>query len=199
MTSWMPTFFATWNWVDWSFWAIVVLGACYGLWRGLSHELAVLLSYVFAILVTRLAYEPLANWLGRILSWSPDILRLTAVLLSLAAAILLMWGVRLVFGKIMSFAFKGWLERGGGLLAGAFRWGILGILLLHILSLLPSAGLQRAILYDSVTGRELIPCAAETYNDIAAKAYLPPIENPTGLRLPQSDAVYMPPPVDASP
>ena len=190
---WLPSFFAAWNWVDWLFAAILLYGLVSGAWRGLSHELAVLLSYAFAVVATRMAYAPLSEFLGRILPWSGDYLRLTAIFLTLLVAVLVLWGVRMALGVVMSFAFKGWLERVGGALAGTFRWGLLAILLLHIASLLPWSPLQRAILYDSSVVRVLIPNVEQKYNEIAEKASLPPISNPTGVRLPSDDAFYMPP------
>lgn len=195
MTDWFASLSASWNWIDYAFSAVVLFGLVTGILRGLSHELAVLLSYVFALLATRLAYAPLADFLSRSLDWPQDMLNLLAVLLALGTAILVLWGVRLALGAIMSFAFKGWFERVGGGLAGAFRWGVLALLLLHVLSLLPWSALQRTILYDSAVGRTLIPCAEEKYNQIARDAYLPSIDNPTGVRL-DPNAVYMPPVLD---
>jgi uncharacterized membrane protein required for colicin V production len=193
---WLTGLFAGWNCVDWAFWAVVAYGCVAGIFRGLSHELAVLLSYAVAVAVTRVAYEPVADWLGRMVELSPSTLRLVSVLVLLAVVAVVMWGVVKVFGGIMSFAFKGAIERVGGALAGTFRWGLLAVLLMHILSLVPWAPMQRAILYDSVVGRKLIPQAESTYNEIAEKASLPPIANPTGLRLPDDKAFYMPPAVD---
>lgn len=194
--SWLTDLWAGWNWVDWAFWAVVAYGCVAGIFRGLSHELAVLLSYAVAVGVTRVAYEPVAGWLGSMVDLSPSTLRLASVLLLLAVVVLVMWAVVKLFGGIMSFAFKGAIERVGGALAGTFRWGLLAVLVMHILSLVAWAPLQRAILYDSVVGCKLIPQAESTYNEIAEKASLPPIANPTGLRLPDDKAFYMPPDVE---
>ena len=106
---------ATWNWVDWLFLAVLLYGAVMGLIRGLSYELATLISLVVAVLVTRLAYEPLAAWACARWEWNEEITRLAAVVALTLATLLGMRLLRIALGSLMTFAFKGWAERLGGL------------------------------------------------------------------------------------
>ena len=54
---------ATWNWVDWLFVAMLLYGGAMGAVRGLSHELAMLIGMIAAVTVTWLFYEPVSAWL----------------------------------------------------------------------------------------------------------------------------------------
>ena len=105
------------NWVDWAFVAVLLYGAAMGAVRGLSSELAMLVGMVVAAVVTRLFYEPVSFWICDRWGWNEEVTRLFAVVL---LALLALYGMRLVriaLGALMTFSFKGLVERVGGLLA----------------------------------------------------------------------------------
>ena len=173
------------NWVDWAFLGALLGGAALGAVRGLSHELAALLGMVVAVVVTRLFYEPVACWICDRWGWNEQVTRLAAVV---ALALLALYGLRLLrlaLGAMMTFSFKGLVERVGGLLAGFVRWGVIFLVLLLAAYFLPSAGLQRAVREESRTGQMMLPLLIEKYNELAAKANLIEAEIPVGLDLPQ--------------
>ena len=181
------------NWVDWAFCAALLYGAALGAVRGLSHELATLVGMVAAVIVTRLFYEPVSFWICARWGWNEEVTRLFAVVL---LALLALYGMRLLriaLGAMMTFAFKGLVERIGGLLAGFVRLGVIGLVLLLAASFVPSAWLQRAVMLDSTVGRQALPLLVAKYNEVAAKAAMIPAEIPVGLELPQA---VMPPPPD---
>ena len=169
------------NWVDWAFAAVLVYGAVMGLVRGLSSELATLIGMVVAVIVTRLFYEPVSFWVCARWGWNEQITRLFAVVL---LALLALYGMRLLriaLGAMMTFSFKGLVERGGGLLAGFFRLGVIALVLLLAASFVPSSTLQRAVMYDSAVGRQALPLLVAKYNELAAKAAMLPAEIPIGV------------------
>ena len=178
------------GWVDALVILSLLLGIVFGWLRGLSHELAVLLSFVAAIVATCAGYAPLADFLHDRLGWNLELLRLVSVVLLLLAALACMWLLRAALGLLMSFAFKGWVERVGGALAGGIRWLLTSLVLLLALSFVPWSPLQRAILYDSFTGRNVLPLVADSYNDLAAAGELLPADRPAGVAPPQ---LVMPP------
>ena len=186
----MMEWFANWNWVDWSFVAVLLVGAGMGAWRGLSHELAILLSFAVAWVVTCAGYAPLAGWLWERTGWNLELLRLMAIILLLLACMAAMWALRMVLGALMSFAFKGWFERVGGAVAGCLRWGLVFLVLLMGLCFIPSSTLQRAILLQSATGRNLMPVMIDFYNVLSEKAGTMAAEVPVGVRIP---TMVMPP------
>lgn len=180
----------TLNWVDWLFAAVLLYGAGMGMVRGLSHELATLIGMVVAVVVTRLCYEPVSAWICGRWGWNPEITRLVAVV---ALALLTLYGMRLLriaLGALMTFAFKGLVERLGGLVTGCVRLGVTFLVLLLAASFVPSSWLQRAVMYDSATGRAVLPYLVKEYNAMAEKAALLQAEIPIGVELPQA---VMPP------
>lgn len=181
---------ATWNWVDWLFVAVLLYGAAMGAVRGLSHELATLIGMVVAVVVTRLFYEPVSFWICDRWGWNEEITRLMAVVV---LALLTLYGMRLLriaLGAMMTFAFKGLVERLGGLLAGFFRLGVIYLVLLLAASFVPWSGLQRAVMYESRIGPAALPLLVEKYNELAEKAAILQAEVPVGVVLPQT---VMPP------
>ena len=180
----------TLNWADWLFVAVLLYGAAMGAVRGLSHELATLIGMVVAVIVTRLFYEPVSFWICGQWGWNEEITRLAAVV---ALALLTLYGMRLLrlaLGALMTFAFKGPVERIGGLLAGFVRLGAIALVLLLAASFVPSAWLQRAVMYDSRIGPAVLPLLVEKYNELAEKAAILQADVPIGVELPQS---VMPP------
>ena len=178
------------NWVDWAFVAVLLYGAAMGAVRGLSSELATLIGMVVAVIVTRLFYEPVSFWVCARWGWNEQITRLFAVVL---LALLALYGMRLLriaLGAMMTFSFKGLVERVGGLLAGFFRLGVIALVLLLAASFVPSSMLQRAVMYDSAVGRQALPLLVAKYNELAEKAAMLPAEIPVGVQLPQA---VMPP------
>ena len=178
------------NWVDWAFVAVLLYGAAMGAVRGLSYELAMLVGMVVAAVVTRLFYEPVSFWICDRWGWNEEVTRLFAVVL---LALLVLYGMRLVriaLGALMTFSFKGLVERVGGLLAGFVRLGAIALVLLLAASFVPSSKLQRAVMLDSTVGRQALPLLVEKYNELAAKAAMIPAEIPVGVQLPQA---VMPP------
>ena len=178
------------NWVDWTFVAVLLYGAAMGAVRGLSSELATLIGMVVAAIVTRLFYEPVSFWICDRWGWNEEVTRLFAVVL---LALLVLYGMRLVriaLGALMTFSFKGLVERVGGLLAGFVRLGAIALVLLLAASFVPSSKLQRAVMLDSTVGRQALPLLVEKYNELAAKAAMIPAEIPVGVQLPQA---VMPP------
>lgn len=184
------------NWVDGLFAAVLLYGAAMGVVRGLSHELATLIGMVVAILVTRLFYEPLAAWICARWGWNPEITRLAAVVALALASLYGLRAIRIGLGSMMTFSFKGLVERLGGLLTGAVRQGAIFLVLMLAASFVPSTGLQRAVMYDSATGRVVLPHLMVGYNALAAKAAMIQAEVPVGVAQPYA---VMPPaaPADA--
>jgi uncharacterized membrane protein required for colicin V production len=195
------------NWVDGLFVAVLLYGAVMGLARGLSHELATLIGMVVAVVVTRIFYEPVSAWICEKWGWNPEITRLAAVV---ALALLTLYGMRLLrvaLGALMTFSFKGLVERVGGLLTGLVRQGVTFLVLLLAASFVPSSSLQRAVMYDSATGRTVLPYLVKEYNALAEKAALIQAEVPVGVDLPQvvmpplpepGEGGYAPPPVETT-
>ncbi len=188
---------SAYNWVDAVFAAVLLYGAIMGLARGLSHELATLIGMVVAVIVTRLGYEPAAAWICKQWGWDAEITRLAAVVVLALAVLYGMRLLRIALGTLMTFSFKGLVERVGGLVTGVVRQGAVFLVLLLAASFVPASGLQRAVMYDSATGRTVLPFLVATYNEMAAKAALIQAELPVGVELPETVMPPLPEPGSA--
>lgn len=173
--------FANWNWVDYAFTGIVAFGLLHGIFRGLSRFLGNLFGLVIAIFGTRWFFDDLAHWITANWSWHPEVARLAAILLLLFGLWFIMRLVFIGLAKMMTFSFKGWVERIGGMLAGGLWYGLLFLVLMWMLSFIPWSPLQRAILFDSVVGRATMPFLQTAYNAIADKASLSKSNIPIGV------------------
>ena len=182
------------NWVDWLFIATLLYGAAMGAVRGLSHELATLIGMGMAGLVTRMFYEPVSAWICEHWGWNPEITRLASVVVLALLALFGMRMVRIALGALMTFAFKGLVERLGGLVAGLFRQGITFLVLMLAASFIPSNWLYRAMTEQSQVGKMALPVLVEEYNTLAQKAALLQAEIPVGVELPPE--FVMPPEPD---
>ena len=184
---------ASLNWVDWVFIGVLVYGAGMGLFRGLSHELAALIGIVVAVLVTRLFYLPIADVLSGWWGWNLEITRLLAVIFLMILSLVGMRMLRIALGAMMTFSFRGLVERFGGFFTGMIRQGAMFLVILLAAYFVPSAWLQRSV-SDSKTGELVLPHLIEGYNKMAEKAALISAEVPVGVELPQ---YVMPPPVES--
>jgi uncharacterized membrane protein required for colicin V production len=184
---------ATWNWVDWLFVAMLLYGGAMGAVRGLSHELAMLIGMIAAVTVTWLFYEPVSAWLcGHWTGLHPEITRLVAVAALVTATLAGMHALRKGLGALMTFSFKGPVERVGGLLAGVVRRGAVFLLALLLASFVPWSALQRAVMFQSRVGSAVLPHLVEGYNAVAQRIAVIQAEVPVGVELPHA---VMPPEV----
>ncbi len=183
---------ATWNWVDWLFVAMLLYGGAMGAVRGLSHELAMLIGMAVAAVATWLFYEPVSAWLCARWDWNPEITRLVAVAALVTATLAGMHALRKGLGALMTFSFKGPVERVGGLLAGVVRRGAVFLLALLLASFVPWSALQRAVMFQSRVGSAVLPHLVEGYNAVAQRIAVIQAEVPVGVELPHA---VMPPEV----
>ena len=180
------------NWVDWAFAAVLLYGAAMGAVRGLSYELVKLIGMVVGIVATWLFYEPVSAWICGRWNWNPEVTRLLAVVALVTISLYGMRLLRIALGTLMTFSFKGPVERVGGLLAGFFRCGAVFLLLLLAASFVPWSGLQRAVMFESRIGPAVLPHLVDGYNALAERLAILQAEVPVGVELPQ--AVMPPPP-----
>jgi uncharacterized membrane protein required for colicin V production len=174
------------NWVDWLFLATLLVGGAVGALRGLSHELATLVGMVVAVAATWTFYEPASAWACGRWDWNPELTRLVAVGGLVALSLGAMRLLRLALGALMTFSFRGPVERYGGLLAGMARRGAIFLTLLLAASFFPWSWLQRSVMYESRIGPAVLPHLAAGYNALADKAELLRAEVPVGVELPHA-------------
>jgi uncharacterized membrane protein required for colicin V production len=122
----------------------------------------------------------------------PEITRLVAVAALVTATLAGMHALRKGLGALMTFSFKGPVERVGGLLAGVVRRGAVFLLALLLASFVPWSALQRAVMFQSRVGSAVLPHLVEGYNAVAQRIAVIQAEVPVGVELPHA---VMPPEV----
>jgi len=127
-----------------------------GYLRGLSGELAQLVSAVAALALGVLFFGPVAAWCVAHTRLAPASARAAAFVVVIAAAVAALVLVRLALKRIMKVAFEERFDRAGGLVAGFVRACALVTLVLMVMNLWPHAYLNRKFGEESVLGTVLL-------------------------------------------
>lgn len=124
-----------------------------GVFKGLSGELAGLISAAAALAAGWYAFRPLGAWVEGHTRLSGGPAYVFAFALAVIAGYVAMRIIRLVLRSILEFSFKGTIERVGGALAGLFHGAIVAAVVLVFLSLWQNETVHRLITQESVAGR----------------------------------------------
>lgn len=162
---------------------LLVIGVWRGFRRGLSGELAKLISLVVMMVAGWQFYQPLSERLGGT-RLSSEGAQLAAFLGTVIAAGLAMWLLWLVLRHLMEFKFKTPLEQIGGMAAGATRTLILFSIIVVCMALTPIPYFRRVFGEESLLGSVIMRDAVPVYRQVAE-------ENPD-LGLPTLDDLDAP-------
>lgn len=157
------------NLVDFVAVVVITLGLIRGVIRGLSRELAELISAGAALFAGWFFYRPLGEYLGRVSRLSEAASFAAAFTVVLVGAYVLMRVLRLVLRHIMEFSFKGRIEKVGGGIAGLLRVGVVVSAVLLTLALWPNDFLHRHFARESFLGRFLLGRLGPVYEDLAER------------------------------
>ena len=151
------------NIVDIAVVILILFGLVRGYMKGLSGELAGLLSAAVAVVGGWYGYRPLGNYLAENTRLSDSAANAAAFTLALVGAYLLMRILRLVLRSLMEFSFKGKIEKIGGLLAGGIRMTVVTGALVLLMALLPHEGTHRLVAEESVFGSSIFNTLGPVY------------------------------------
>ncbi|NCC51299.1 MAG: CvpA family protein [Spartobacteria bacterium] len=158
---------------------VVLPGIWQGWRRGLSGEIARVVSAVASFWAGWHYYARMGYWLTDHTRLNPQEALAVAFVAIILGAFLLTWVVRIVLKHIIEFTFKERIEKAGGALAGGLRTAMVVAAIIFFIGLLPNDYLHRTFAENSLIGRQLdhyIPTAYETL----AERYpeLPPLPLP---------------------
>ena len=137
-----------------------------GFKRGLSGELARLVSIAVILISGWQFYEPLGQKIGEVTRLTDSESRLTGFILTLVAAGLVMVLLRWILKNMMEFTFKGNIERIGGMIAGFLRSLAIVTAIVMAASLSPSAYLAQTFSEDSRIGSLITQYVVPAYQYI---------------------------------
>ena len=132
--------------------AVVAAGGLLGLFRGLSGELARLISTVAALLLGLRFYRPIGEWAvaNTRLTGRPALAIGFIVTVLVVVVVTLL--IRFATKRVLKVVVEGSAERIGGLVAGLVSAAVAVFMCFVILNLVPSAYLNRKFGSESVVG-----------------------------------------------
>jgi uncharacterized membrane protein required for colicin V production len=135
---------------------IICLSTLRGFHRGLSGELAQLVSLILAFVVGVYTYRPFGTWILNNTHASSRTAHTVAFVVAVASVILAAVLLGFVFRRIMKIVFDPKVDKPGGGLAGFVSGTLAVILILVMLNLWPHAYLNRKCGEESVIGRLVV-------------------------------------------
>ncbi len=130
----------------------LMIGAVQGFIRGLSGELAQLLSAVAGFGSGVWVFGPISQWMQKNGRLGEDASRAVSFVASMIAAIILMIVLRLVFKKLISGIIQEKFDKATGSIAGMLRAGIFVLMFLILMNLWPHDYINRLFGKESIFG-----------------------------------------------
>lgn len=134
----------------------LVFGALRGLKRGLSGELARLVGLVVIVMVGWQSYDAIGEKLHGVTRLSEDGSRLAGFVVAVVGAAVVVTLLRFILKNLLEFAFKGKVERLGGMTAGTIRSFALVTAIVLVASLSPLPYLRATFGEESRIGRFIV-------------------------------------------
>ena len=110
----------------------LLYGFIRGVLKGLFTELAALLSLLLGLYAAIKFSGYVGGTLSRNLHWNETTIKITAFIITFAAAVLLVIFLGKFFTKLAKFAMMGWLNKLLGGIFGLLKWAVIISILLHI-------------------------------------------------------------------
>jgi uncharacterized membrane protein required for colicin V production len=141
--------------------AVLVYGGIRGCRRGLSRELAGLVSWAVTLGLGLRFHGRFGAWLANHSRVTGPAAWALAFVLAAAGVFLAMGLLRLLLRRVMRLFVEEKAERPGGALAGALRGTLLAAAIFIAMNMVPSQYLNRKFGEESVTGRILLALLPE--------------------------------------
>jgi uncharacterized membrane protein required for colicin V production len=135
---------------------VVCLSTLRGFHRGLSGELAQLISVVAALILGVYTRKPFGSWLLENTHLSNRSAHALAFVLTVVAVILAMVLLGFVFRRIMKVVFEEGVDKPGGGLAGFASGTLVAIIVFMIMNMWPHEYLNRQFGEESIIGRVVV-------------------------------------------
>jgi len=153
------------NVVDIAVLIIVVASAIVGIRRGLSGELAHVVSLVVAFILGLYCYSPFSLWIidHTRLTYQPA--RALAFITTVLAAAVAMILLRSLLKRIMKVAIEQGIDKAAGCVAGFVRSCIFVIIVVLIMNMWPNDYLNRVFGEESIIGTVVLKCMPSLRED----------------------------------
>jgi len=142
--------------IDICFIICLLCGALWGMFKGLSGELAQLIATIICFFLS----IKLAPVFTQLLEAKTELTRsnaiLIAVVLSIGLCFLLLFILKNIFKKILKVVIEVRYDKIFGFLAGIIHYGIILVIIFVIMGLIPSATIHKLFIEESVVGTNVM-------------------------------------------
>ncbi len=166
---------------------VLAYGLVRGIFRGLSGELAGLLSVAAAGFAGWHLYAPMGRLLEDTTRMTPLQADTAAFFVVIVGALIILYVLSLLFKAVMELTFKGLFERVGGAVAGVTRYAVILAALLLVVDQFARGGVREYIEQDSWITRHALAYLGPWYQE-ALERY--PEWTPFGLDARDEDAEW---------
>jgi membrane protein required for colicin V production len=132
--------------------AVVAVGGLMGLLRGLSGELARLISTIAALLIGLRYYRPIGEWAVDNTRLMGEGALAMGFVVIIFGVIVVMFLFRFILKRMLQIVIEGGVERIGGLVAGVITASVSVFIFFVILNLMPNTYLNRKFGHESIVG-----------------------------------------------
>lgn len=161
----MPPF----NTVDIILAGLLAVGLLRGVLRGLSGELASIISLAAACAAGWYLYRPLGVYLNESTSLTEVQADTLSFAIIIVGALILLWALRVVLKQLMAFSFKGLLERIGGGILGTCRYAVFLVAVIGLVHLFGQGATRREVVEESFIGRHVSEQLMPIYEEWAQR------------------------------
>lgn len=168
------------NTVDLILLALLAIGLLRGTMKGLSGELAGIISLVVAAIAGWHFYRPLGTYLANTTRMTDIQADTVSIVVIIFGALILLWALSMLLRQIMEVTFKGLFERIGGALFGLARYAAILAALLLIISQFAGGSVRDQFVEQSFIGRHALERLVPLYRDLVQRyPDLPALSNET--------------------
>lgn len=169
------------NLTDYILIGLILIGALQGLKRGLSGELARVFCFILSLGAGWYFYEPLGTFIRNHTRLDGKGSQLSGFLIIIVSVIALFWIGLAILRSVLDFAFKGRIEKWGGLLIGVARMSLWITTALLAVTVWGNTSLYRVMIQESTIG--------QSFNETVVPLYKEMAEQRTGWPLPRDPNV----------
>lgn len=147
----------------------VVLGIILGFRKGLSGQMALILSGLSVTAALVNGFTSTRDWLGSQLALSPELARIGALLILVVIPITIIMLLYALLRYLLKITFTTWIDRLGGAIAGGFTSAGLVLLVFLILNFLPADKRPATASEDSWIAREVLGVQTQLIQRISTR------------------------------
>ena len=148
----------------------IVLGVLLGFRRGLSGELARLISTVIVFLTCMHFYHPLTAWLLENSTLSGRSAQAAAFIIMIIVLLIAATLIRYILKKIIKVAVDKKADKVGGMIAGFIRSMIIVVIVFIIMNMIPHEYLNRKFGEESFTGTLVLKSVKELREEVEERS-----------------------------